>query len=273
MKKILQKIHNAFLSDDFSESIAIERSGIYLIEITASAKSWWQNTVARRSFLKKDSLTIRINANDIVEQKKKMRADDFWNGNVLKGNNQTVYVCMFFESGTANSISADFDNDGVNELVLIFDDPLGHEYLTIMIIDQEGSTLKHTQQKIDRQYSGGPPTAIDVTSDAIPEIIVYSTGGRQDVQAYLFRYDAGALHLVQAFERNYLRADFIYSDQNGNHIPEIIVRGEQYGDECMACDHPRIEEVFEYEPSSETFVLLSSKLEKTKETPYNVLIE
>ncbi|MEK7648505.1 MAG: hypothetical protein AAB400_01160 [Patescibacteria group bacterium] len=173
----------------------------------------------------------------------------------------------------ATSILGDFDNDRVNELIVMLDDPLNHAYLRIMIVDQGGSMLKYSEQKIDRPYIGGTPHAVDLTGDTIPEIIVYATGGRQDIQAYIFQYDRDALHLLYAFERNYLRADVIFSDQNGNHIPEIIVRGEQYGDECMACEHAYIEEVFEYDQRSKTFVLLSSKLDKKDETGYTNLNE
>ena len=167
----------------------------------------------------------------------------------------------------------DLDNDGTPELVAVLMDFLNHEYLDVLVVDSRDNGLTITRTELDRPYIGGPLRIIDLTGDVIPEIVVFSGGGRQDVQAYIFQYRNGLLTLLFPIERNYLRADFIYSDQNGNHIPEIIVRGEQYGGECMACDHPRIEEVFEYEPSSETFVLLSSKLEKTKETPYNALIE
>jgi hypothetical protein len=170
------------------------------------------------------------------------------------------------------STLGDFDNDGVNELLVVLDDPLNHEYFTTMIIDQNDTVLKRTDQKIGRPYIGGSPRALDVTGDAIPEIIVYATGGRQDIQAYIFQYDSGALRLLQAFERNYLRADFIYTDLNGNRVPEIIVRGEQYGDECMACEHAHIEEVFEYDSRSSAFIHISSTLDKnddTRSAPFN----
>ena len=54
-------------------------------------------------------------------------------------------------------------------------------------------------------------------------------------------------------------------DQNGNHVPEIMIRGEQYGDECMACNHATIEEVFEYDVTSKKFLPLSSKIGARKD--------
>ncbi len=157
-----------------------------------------------------------------------------------------------------NSSVGDFDNDGVNELVVVLHDELNHDYLDVLIIDERDKTLHRAQQKIDRLYSGGPPRVVDLTGDAIPEIIIFSTGGRQDIQAYIFQYNDGALDLVSELAREYLRSDIIFSDQNRNHIPEIVVRGEQYGPECMACTHKKIEEIFEYNSSSKKFDLLSS---------------
>lgn len=102
MKIIKSFLYNKILSGSFSEQFSVDRTGMYVIEITASAKSWWQNTVARRSFLFKDSLTVMLDGRTVIspEKKKKILADDLWNGNVLKGHELTVYlfVCLKEES-------------------------------------------------------------------------------------------------------------------------------------------------------------------------------
>lgn len=158
----------------------------------------------------------------------------------------------------SNSFYDDFDNDGEAELVAVLSDFLNRKYLEILVIDQQEGSLRVVREKLVRPYNNGTPRVIDLTGDGIPEIVVFSTGGRQDVQAYVFQYIRGELKKLLSIERGYLRAEIIFSDQNGNRIPEIIVRGEQYGDECMACNHAPIEEVFEYGTVLKNFIILSS---------------
>lgn len=102
MKKIYATRYDISLTHAFSASIDIKTAGMYCVEIHVSAKSWWQNTVIGRAFLKKDSATIQLNKNDVVSisKKKKLRADDLWNGNVLKGVTQTVHVIASLPSNT-----------------------------------------------------------------------------------------------------------------------------------------------------------------------------
>ena len=101
MKLLQQKNYNKDLARALSDSFEITATGLYLLEITASARSWWQNTVTMRSFLKKDSLTVLLDNKLIIPlQKKKLLAEDFWNGNILKGHDQTVYVVMALDVGT-----------------------------------------------------------------------------------------------------------------------------------------------------------------------------
>ena len=149
-----------------------------------------------------------------------------------------------------NSFLADYDNDGENELLLVLEDRLNHEYLEVFVIDPTGNSLREVHSLVTRPYSGGSSRVIDITGDAIPEIFIFSTRGRQDVQAYIFQYVLGELKELARFEHNYLRAEFIFTDENGNDRPEIKVKGEQYGSECMACVHKKIEEVFEYNSRS-----------------------
>jgi hypothetical protein len=99
MKMIIQKQWNRAISSQTEERIFIVRGGAYVIEIAESAKSWWQNALELREFFKKDSLTVRIDDQEIVPQKKKLHADDIWNGNVLKGNDLTTYIFAYLDAG------------------------------------------------------------------------------------------------------------------------------------------------------------------------------
>lgn len=100
MKTIFSSPYNKALSGSFTEQFEVDRAGIYVIEITASAKSWWQNTVAGRSFLSKDSLMVKCDASTVISlsKKKKLRANDLWNGNVLKNNELTVYLVAYLKA-------------------------------------------------------------------------------------------------------------------------------------------------------------------------------
>lgn len=100
MKSIKSFAYNKNISHSFNEKISVNQAGIYAIEITASAKSWWQNTITRRSFLLKDSLTIVFDGLDIISslKKKKLLADDIWNGNILQGHELTLYLLTHLEA-------------------------------------------------------------------------------------------------------------------------------------------------------------------------------
>lgn len=146
----------------------------------------------------------------------------------------------------SNSFFDDFDNDGSAEFLAVMTDYLNHEHLEIIVVDEKGDSLHVARTRIPKQYNGGAPRILDLTGDAIPEIVVFSSGGRQDIQVYAYQYIQGELKQVLSLERNYLRSDIIFTDQNHNYLPEIRIKGERFGDECMACDHEKIDESFEY---------------------------
>jgi hypothetical protein len=104
MNKVHSTVFNKEADQTFNHVISLSKSGLYVIEITAAAKSWWQNTTSRRSFLKKDSLTVRLDGRDItpIQRKRKLRANDLWNGNLLNGSEQTVYALASLVSGSHN---------------------------------------------------------------------------------------------------------------------------------------------------------------------------
>lgn len=101
MKIVERKIYNKRLERSFDESFQFQNEGEYLFEITASAKSWWQNALSQRSFLRKDSLTILLNGKPIEDYQKerKLLADDLWNGNTLKGNDAIILIAVLLPNG------------------------------------------------------------------------------------------------------------------------------------------------------------------------------
>jgi hypothetical protein len=76
---------------EYAYSFDVPESRLYLIEIMASAQSWWQNFSGRRSFLKADYLSVQVNRGIFPRLSgSQSRKDLFlsplaWNGNELKG--------------------------------------------------------------------------------------------------------------------------------------------------------------------------------------------
>jgi len=67
-----------------AHSLEIKKEGIYLIEVTASAKSWWQNFFAK---FRGSKLKLQIGGESFDQDSSE------WNGNILKGLSKTnVYI-------------------------------------------------------------------------------------------------------------------------------------------------------------------------------------
>jgi hypothetical protein len=60
MKLVREEKINRKLSKEWQYSFEIGENGIYLIEITARAKSWWQNLKNFKSFFNDDDLITVI---------------------------------------------------------------------------------------------------------------------------------------------------------------------------------------------------------------------
>ncbi|MBI4268609.1 cell wall hydrolase [Candidatus Uhrbacteria bacterium] len=92
---------NIALTRSLDEIFDIRQSGFYAVTITASAKSWWQNTTSGRSFLQKDSLAVTRDGVDIPQRvtKRRLHSDDLWNGNILKGSALTMHAIFFLAKG------------------------------------------------------------------------------------------------------------------------------------------------------------------------------
>lgn len=101
MNIIQKKVYDKRLDRTLNEQFTIGAEGLYAIEIHASARSWWQNTLAGRSFLRKDSLTILLDGKPTISppEEKRLYANDFWNGNILKGNDAVLYAVLRLSEG------------------------------------------------------------------------------------------------------------------------------------------------------------------------------
>lgn len=126
--ELIQKI---FAKEDKIENYTfdISEEGLYLIEVIASAKSWWQNLKELRNFFNDDDLTLKID--DIEFPKLDGRRGLFdgevaWNGNNLKGLSKTNVFIINLSVGahtltflvdqkpTLKSIKINKVNDAIN---------------------------------------------------------------------------------------------------------------------------------------------------------------
>ena len=60
MQLVEQKNLDKEITEKFSYDFVLADDGLYLIEIAASAKSWWQNFKSFRSFFSDDDLAVQL---------------------------------------------------------------------------------------------------------------------------------------------------------------------------------------------------------------------
>ncbi|MFH0856940.1 MAG: cell wall hydrolase, partial [bacterium] len=80
------------ITENFVHDFKIAEDGLYLIEIIASAKSWWQNLKSLRAFFNDDDLAVKIDDVEFPKLNGKKGVFDgeaAWNGNNLKGLKKT----------------------------------------------------------------------------------------------------------------------------------------------------------------------------------------
>jgi len=71
-----------------------------LVEVIASAKSWWQNFKYSRAFFKDDDIFLYLDNQELTTSlKTKQDARSAWNGNELKGLEKTVLVVACLKQG------------------------------------------------------------------------------------------------------------------------------------------------------------------------------
>lgn len=102
MKLIKEEVFNLTLKDHLGYIFDVAESGFYLIEITASAKSNWQNTRGLVSFFDDDDLAVQIDGKTFPHLNGKgglFDGEAAWNGNNLRGAIKTCAVVAYLEKG------------------------------------------------------------------------------------------------------------------------------------------------------------------------------
>ncbi len=113
---------NLAVENSFEYTFEIQESGLYLIEIIASAKSWWQNVKSLKSFFQDDDLAVKI---DSIEFSKLSGKKGFfdgevaWNGNNLKGLSKTNIFLINLEKGS-HSLNFSSDKNPILESIALY---------------------------------------------------------------------------------------------------------------------------------------------------------
>jgi hypothetical protein len=102
MNQIKKETLNLEIQNSYAYTFEIPADGIYLIEIIASAKSWWQNVKSFKSFFQDDDLAVKIGAIEFPKLNGKRGLFDgeaAWNGKNLKGLSKTNALLIKLEKG------------------------------------------------------------------------------------------------------------------------------------------------------------------------------
>lgn len=93
---------NIVVENSYAHPFEVTEDGTYLIEITASAKSWWQNFKNLRSFFRDDDLILKIDGVEFPKLNGKSGLFDgevAWNGNNLKGCSKSNVFIIYLNKG------------------------------------------------------------------------------------------------------------------------------------------------------------------------------
>ncbi len=100
MKLLKQEKLDKTIAENFSYDFIVANDGLYLIEVNASAKSWWQNLKSFKSLLNDDDLALILDRMEIstsASNENGVRAA--WHGNELKGFLKTVIIAVRLKKG------------------------------------------------------------------------------------------------------------------------------------------------------------------------------
>jgi hypothetical protein len=173
---------------------------------------------------------------------------------------------------SANYYHGDIDNDGNGEIVVVAPDFLNREYATLFVIDdgEKQGQFRLYEKRIDNfGYLNSPGSKLspqnpleilDLTGDATPEILLFLSGGRWGADLLVFQYlREEGINQIFSSNPDYLFPQFLFSDSNGNKIIEIKATGEMpFGGECDACEHIKVQEIFEYNRAVNKFELIAT---------------
>jgi hypothetical protein len=100
MKFIKKEKINKIITRQYSYGFSLDENALCLIEIIASAKSWWQNFKTSRSFFKDDDIFLYLDNEELTtSQYTKKDARSAWNGNELCGLKKTVIIAVNLSKG------------------------------------------------------------------------------------------------------------------------------------------------------------------------------
>ena len=101
MKFIKNEKINKKITKPFSFDFFLEEDSLCLIEIIASAKSWWQNFKSSRAFFKDDDIFLFLDNQELTTSlNTKKDACAAWNGNELKGLEKTILIAANLKTGS-----------------------------------------------------------------------------------------------------------------------------------------------------------------------------
>jgi len=101
MKFIKNEKINKKITKPFSFDFSLEEDSLCLIEIIASAKSWWQNFKSSRAFFKDDDIFLFLDNQELTTSSNiKKDASAAYNGNELKGLEKMVLIAVNLKAGT-----------------------------------------------------------------------------------------------------------------------------------------------------------------------------
>lgn len=93
---------NKYIRNEFRYDFDVAENGLYIIEISARAKNWLQNTQKLISFFKDDDLVVKIDNREFPKlsgEKGLFDSEAAWNGNVLKNLQQINIFLIYLDIG------------------------------------------------------------------------------------------------------------------------------------------------------------------------------
>jgi len=135
------KEFNKKINKNFRYNFSILESGLYIIEISASCKSWWQNFIRLRSFFRDDDLAVKIDDRSFPKldgRRGLFDGEAAWNGNNLKGLSKIDRFYIYLKRGE-------------HELLFLADQKPTLESVNIYRDVRLTSNVKHRAEEGDRR--------------------------------------------------------------------------------------------------------------------------